>query len=122
MTNVRYQIYKLGDGKVINIKYSRQHKDYYWFGVHASLWDGCLRAGVTHMIFILGQYGYVTLPSAMVNDYLAQAGSSPKADGTVRHFHVLISKEPQVELFHHGKPERTSLKPYLSCFQGVYAG
>jgi hypothetical protein len=69
------------------------------------------------MIFILGQYGFVSLPLAILSDYLAQAGTSPKADGTVRHYHVLISKEPKVELFHHGKPERFSLKPYLSGFQ-----
>jgi hypothetical protein len=116
---VRYQIYKFQDGRIVNVKYSRPYKDYYWFGVHASLWDGCLKAGMTHMVFILGQYGYVTVPTAMLNDYLAQAGTSPKPDGTVRHYHILISKEPKVELFHYGKSARIPLKPYVSCFHGA---
>jgi hypothetical protein len=114
--NGRYQIHKVQNGKIINIKYSRLHKDYYWFGIHASLWDACLKAGATDMIFILGQHGFVTVPLSILKDYLAEAGTSPKADGTVRHYHLLISKEPKLELFHFGKPVRTSLKPYLSSF------
>jgi uncharacterized protein with ParB-like and HNH nuclease domain len=114
--NARHQINTLQDGRVVNIKYSRLHKSYYWFGVHASLWEACLKAGATHMVFILAQHGFVTLPVAIVNDYLKQAGTSPKADGTVRHYHVLISKEPMLELFHHGKPGRLPLTQYFSAF------
>jgi hypothetical protein len=118
----RFQIHKLQDGRIINIKYSRPHKDYFWFGVHASLWEGCLKAGMTHMIFILGQTGFVTLPTAILRDYLAEAGTSPKADGTVRHFHVLISKEPKLEMFHYGKPARIPLKLYLTAFHYPISG
>jgi hypothetical protein len=48
-----------------------------------------------------------------MKDYIVEAGISPKSDGTVRHYHVLISLET-LELFHHGKPDRIALKPYYT--------
>src|SRR5262249_10229315 len=44
---------RVGDGKVINIKYSKRHSDYYWFGLSASLWEDMAKAGATHAVFIL---------------------------------------------------------------------
>ena len=112
----RYQTHRLADGRIINVKYSRPHRDYYWFGIHASLWNDCLKSGVTHMVFILGQHGFVMVPAAVVKDYLAEAGVSPKADGTVRHYHLLISKEPKLDLFHYGKARRVPLESFLTPF------
>lgn len=112
----RYHTHKLKDGKIINIKYSRPHKSYYWFGVHASLWEDCLQAGVTHMVFILGQFGFASVPLAVMKDYIAEAGISPKSDGTPRHYHVLISREPKLEMFHYAKPVRYPLKQYTTTF------
>jgi hypothetical protein len=108
--------YKLADGKVVNIKYSKKHSDYYWFGFHASLEADMEAAGMTHVVFILVPDAFVTLPVQVLKQYLAGAGSSPKSDGTVRHYHILISSEGSPVLFHHGKPERISLKPYLTSF------
>ena len=104
--------YQVGDGKVLNIKYSKRHSDYYWFGFHASLWEDIAKAGVTHVVFILLSDGFVAVPVAIMKEYIAEAGFSPKSDGTVRHYHVLISIDTKPELFHHGKAGRISLKPY----------
>ena len=109
--------YKVGDGKLINIKYSKRHSDYYWFGFHASLEKEMEMAGMTHIIFILVPGSFVTLPIDMLKNYLAGAGSSPKTDGSVRHYHVLISTDPIPVFFHHGKPERIPTGPYLTAFE-----
>jgi hypothetical protein len=106
--------YKLGDGKLVNIKYSKKHSDYYWFGFHASLEAEMESAGMTHAVFILVPNAFVTLPIEVLKQYLAGAGSSPKTDGTVRHYHVLISADPIPVFFHHGRPERISTAPYLT--------
>jgi len=107
---------RLRHGKIINIKYSKRHSDYYWFGLHASLWEDMVRAEVTYVVFILASQGFVTIPISMVKEYIAEAGTSPKSDGTVRHYHVLISLEPRFEFFHHGKPARISLKAFHTTF------
>jgi uncharacterized protein with ParB-like and HNH nuclease domain len=110
-------IARVGDGKVINIKYSKRHSDYYWFGLHASLWEDMGKAGVTHVVFILLPHGFVTVPVKVMKEYVAEAGVSPKSDGTVRHYHVLISADAKPEFFHHGKGDRIPLKQYYTKFE-----
>jgi uncharacterized protein with ParB-like and HNH nuclease domain len=109
-------ITRVGDGKVINIKYSKRHSDYHWFGLHASLWEEMGKTGVTHVVFILVPHGFVSVPIAIVKEYLEEANVSPKSDGTIRHYHVLIAIEPKLEFFHHGKPGRIPLKQYYTKF------
>lgn len=109
-------ICRVGDGKVINVKYSKRHSDYYWFGMHASLWDDIGRLGVTHIVFILVPSGFLTVPVALMKDYIIEAGISPKSDGSVRHYHILIAPEPKIELFHHGKTNRIPVKEYYVAF------
>jgi uncharacterized protein with ParB-like and HNH nuclease domain len=109
---------RVGDGKVINIKYSKRHGDYYWFGLHGSLWEDMQKAKVTHVVFILLPEGFVTVPVSVMKEYVSEAGFSPKSDGTVRHYHVMISPEPKPELFHHGNPARIPLKQFYTKFEG----
>src|SRR5262249_44985691 len=103
-------IARTGEGKVINIQDSKRHRDDYWFGLHHSLWEDMGKATVTHMVFILRPHGYLTVPLSVVREYVAEANVSPKSDGSVRHYHVLISAEPKLEFFHHGKAGRIPLK------------
>jgi uncharacterized protein with ParB-like and HNH nuclease domain len=109
---------RMGNGQIINIKHSKRHSDYYWFGIHRSSWEDLTKANGTHIVFILRPDGYLTVPLDVVRQYLAEANFSPKSDGSVRHYHVLISPEPMLEFFHHGKPGRIPLKPYYTSFDG----
>ena len=101
---------------MLNIKYSKRHSDYYWYGLHASLVDDAGKAGVTHVVFIRVPDGFAAVPVDVMREYIAEAGFSPKSDGTVRHYHVLISTDVKPELFHHGKPTRIPLKQYYTKF------
>jgi uncharacterized protein with ParB-like and HNH nuclease domain len=112
-------IARVGDGKVINIKYSKRHSEYFWFGQHASLWEDMGKARATHVVFILMPDAFVTVPISVMREYIAEAGFSPKSDGTVRHYHVLISADAKPELFHHGKPGRIPLKQYFAKFDSL---
>ena len=109
-----FKVYRLPDGRIVNLKYSRCHSKYYWFGVHVSLLEGLKLVGGTHLVLVLGQSGFATLPMDIVAKYVAEAGSSPKPDGTVRHYHLLVSTASNPELFHHGKPTRYPLTQYLT--------
>jgi hypothetical protein len=84
--------------------------------LHASLWDEIGRTGVTHVVFILAPNGFLTVPVPVVKEYISEAGISPKSDGTVRHYHILIALEPGLEFFYHGKPNRIPLKHYYTKF------
>jgi len=110
-------IYRVADGKVINVKYSKRHSDYYWYVVHASVWEELAKAGGTHMVLIVGQQGFLTVPVAVVKEYMSEAQVSRKSDGTVRHYHMNVSAEPKLEFFHHGKPGRVPLRPYFTRFE-----
>ena len=108
--------YRTGGGQLLNVKYSKRHSEYYWFGVHASLWDEIARTGVTHLVLILVPDGFAAVPVPVMQQYIADAGFSPKTDGSVRHYHVLVSAHGPPELFHHGKPARIPLQQYYTKF------
>jgi uncharacterized protein with ParB-like and HNH nuclease domain len=112
-------ICRAGDGKVINIKYSKRHSDYFWYGLHGSLWEDMGKAKVTHVVFILVPDGFVAVPIPVMREYIAEAGFSPKSDGTVRHYHVLIAADAKPEFFHHGKAGRIPLKQYFVKFDSL---
>jgi len=65
------------------------------------------------MVLVLGTTGYATVPIDTMERYVAEAGTSPKADGSVRHYHVLVSTGSKPELFHHGKPSRYPIDTFI---------
>jgi uncharacterized protein with ParB-like and HNH nuclease domain len=115
----RFKHHRLKDGRLVNIKHSKKHghpKGYYWFGIHHSLWEDMNKAGVTHLVLILAGHGFLTVPLPVVREYVANARVSKTTGGTVRHYHVHISTEPDLEFFHHGRTERFPLKGYYQKF------
>ncbi len=110
----RFRIHRLPDARVVNVKYSRSHGKYYWFGLHASLWEELKRVKATHLVLVLGATGYASVPISFIDKYVADAGTSPKADGTIRHYHVLVTTGRNPELFHHGNPNRYSITSFFT--------
>ena len=99
------------------MKYSRPHHGrYHWFGLHASLWNELTALSATHMVLVMGKTGYAVVPMAVMGKYIADANTSPKDDGTIRHYHVLVTTGSKPTLFHHGKPARISLEPFFIPF------
>jgi hypothetical protein len=71
------------------------------------------------MVLVLGTTGYATVPMSGMREYVAEAGTSPKGDGTVRHYHVLVTTGVRPELFHHGKPTRIAIDTYYTSLSGA---
>jgi hypothetical protein len=114
--NGRFDIHRTGDGKIVNVKYSKRHTKYYWYGIHASLMVELSNCGATHIVFIANGVGYMAVPIDVIERYVAMARSSLSSDGTVRHYHLTISPEPEFDLFISGEPSRVSLRPYFKSF------
>jgi len=56
-------------------------------------------AELTHIAFIMGEIGVLKLPLNILEEYILQANTSPKPDGTIKHYHLFIRTKPKVELY-----------------------
>jgi hypothetical protein len=74
------------------------------------------KAGATDLVLILGGSGFLTLPLAVVGEYVANAKVSRTPGGTVRHYHVHVFGEPELILFHYGSQKKIPVKNYFSKF------
>jgi len=93
-TNRKMKFYK-SDSEVITTKlsktYNYQNKSSWWYGIKSIFWDVCLEENLTHMIFILGDKGFVKLPTNIVGKFIKNANTSNNPDGSVIHWHVKIA-------------------------------
>lgn len=55
--------------------------------------------GVTHVVFVMADPGFVKVPMPVIDEFLEHTNTSSNPDGTVRHYHCLISPGPEPELF-----------------------
>src|SRR5262249_8686264 len=100
-TSGRLKIYRLSDGRIVNIKKSKLHERSgdYWYGINPSSLDRMIQAGVTHIVFVMGDFGYATVPIGKVQEYLRTAGMTKNPDGTIRHYHLLITDDPELAMY-----------------------
>lgn len=114
----RLTIYQLADGRLINVKKSKYHErsDDYWYGINPSSMDRMQQGGVTHIVFVMGDYGFATVPIAKVQEYLQTAGVTKNADGSIRHYHVLISNEQNPAMYTSSDTPRVPLGEFFRAF------
>jgi hypothetical protein len=114
----RFTCYRLADGRTIHIKRSKFHErqNYYWYGISPNALQQAQELGVTHFVFVMGNSGFVVVPLSVVIDYCATTKSTKHQDGTIRHFHALISPEPDPELFWSVDAPRYDLQEYFHPF------
>ncbi len=70
--------------------------------------------GVTHVSFVLGRVGIATIPVAILEEYRTQTKTSFNPDGSIRHYHVLISNEEHPVLYWSSDTPRYPLE---ECYQ-----
>jgi hypothetical protein len=101
VANGRFRCYRLNDGRVIHIKRSKFHErqNYYWYGVNPSSLEQAKQSGVSHFVFVLADSGFVVVPIDTVVKYCGFTRATKNSDGTVRHYHVLMTPEPAPELY-----------------------
>jgi hypothetical protein len=114
-----FTCYKLADNRVIHIKRSKFHEKqkYYWYGVNPSTLSQAHELGVTHIVLVLGQWGFATVPLGTVEEFCTCAKASLNADGSVRHYHVLISPEPEPEMYWSNDVPRYDLSDFSQPFK-----
>jgi hypothetical protein len=68
---------------------------------------------------VVGSHGYLTVPLAVVRQYLSEARVSRTGSGVVRHYHVQVTSEPEFEAFNFaGSGQRIPLRQYYVPFIG----
>jgi hypothetical protein len=72
--------------------------------------------GTTHLVFVMGEAGFVTVPIEVVQQFCSRTGSTKHADGTIRHYHVVISPEPDPVMYWSNEVPRYQLADYWSPF------
>ncbi len=113
----RFKCYKLSDNSVIYIKRSKFHqsKNYYWYGISSASLGYIEQYAVTHLIFVMGSEGFAKVPINIVQDFIQNAKVSRNPDGTIRHYHCLISPSPDPELYWSEEVPRFSLAEYFEA-------
>jgi hypothetical protein len=112
------KIYQIQDGSMILVKRSKYHPrhDYYWYGITPTVVDYCRQHDVTHIVFVMGDEGLVRVPAETVWQFLQQTRTSQNPDGSIRHYHCLISPGPEPELYYSQEISRFDLKDYYQAF------
>ena len=116
LMNIRgWKAYSLTSGGIINVRRSRYYPrhDYYWYGISPSALEYCQEHDVDHVVFIMGTEGLVKVPLNTVEQFLEGTKTTDYSDGTVRHYHCLISASPKPELYYSEEVTRFSLKEYF---------
>ena len=117
-TNLRPLLYKLNDGKIVMVKYSKLYhrRNHYWYGIRPLALEELAEANATHVIFVMGQYGLATVPLTVLQTYCHDTRVSYNPDGSVRHYHILISNESVPYLFWSLETPKYSLQDHFNPF------
>jgi hypothetical protein len=100
VVNRRLNVYKLSDGRIAKVQYSKFHEQHqtYWFGISPRPYESAKELGCSILVFVLGEEGFVVVSTSDVDRYLESAYQSKNPDGTIRHFHMYISPAPDVTI------------------------
>lgn len=114
----RFRAFQLHDGRVIQVKRSKFHErnEYYWYGINPSTLEKSDELGTSHYVFVLGTWGFVTVPIETVREYCRSTKVSKNPDGSIRHYHVLISPEPEPVMYWSNDSPRFALADFAQSF------
>ena len=115
----RFKCYRLTDGSIIHVKKSKYHsrQNYYWYGIAPAVLGHFAEFGVTHVVFIMSDYGFVRVPIETVTEYVKHTKATRHSDGSVRHYHFLISHDAEPELYWSSEQPKYSLAEHFSPFE-----
>jgi hypothetical protein len=119
-TDSRLQLYQLNDGKRVIVKYSKLHngrRNVYWYGLKPDVVQDLRTAAVSHVVFVMGHFGLAVVPIELVEAYCERANVTNHADGTLRHYHVVISNELEPNMVPSQGNPRHALREYFKRFE-----
>lgn len=114
----RNNCFRLKDGKVIKVQYSKfyDRHNVYWYGINPNSLEKAIGFGCTDFVFIMGDEGFVMLPLSTLSKYTETAYTTENQDGTIRHYHVHITRPPDVVLKGYGNAPDMDIKEYFQTF------
>ncbi len=114
----KHKCYKLVDGRIVAIRYSRFHErnNVFWYGINPSSLEQLKGFGCSDFIFVLGDEGFAAVPVSIVDRYITHTAATKNADGSVRHYHVQISPPPDVVLKGLGDGDDISISKLFQVF------
>ena len=117
-THGRFKCYQLLNGNIVHIKRSKFYADsnYYWYGINASTLACLNEFRVTHIVFVMGEDGCAVVPLDTVTEFVKSTKASLNADGSVRHYHALISPPPEPTLYWSNETPRFTLSDWYITF------
>ena len=69
------------------------------------------------IVLIMDELGFVKIPIDLFNKFISTTKYSANPDGTVRHYHCLISNDDELNLFFSNEIPKYSLKEYFYPFE-----
>ena len=114
----RLRLYRFSDGKKAVIRYSKLYPrpNHFWYGLRPAVIEYLGEIDNSHVAFVMGRQAAAIVPLELVCEYCKGTKSSLNTDGTIRHYHVLISNEQDPHLFSSQETPRYSLLQYLVRF------
>jgi hypothetical protein len=114
----RCKAFLLNDGRVVQIRRSKFHpKDrYYWYGISPSAFVRATEFGTTHFVFVMGTAGFTTVPIQTVRQFCDTTNSTKHAHGSISHYHVVISPEPEPVMYWSNEVPKYDLSEYWCPF------
>jgi hypothetical protein len=114
----RFKAYELKDKSIICIKKSKYHQNnnYYWYGIGQVALRYSRAAEITHIVFIMGDEGFVKVPFSIVEKFIKNTKTSQNPDGSVRHYHLVISPGPNPRLYYSASIPSFDISEYYQAF------
>lgn len=118
LINSKLKCYRLSDGRVVKVQYSKLHERHqaFWYGINPSSYQAAKDIGCTHFIFVMGEDGFIDVPLATIDTYLAGAYVTKNMDATIRHYHIHISPPPDVVLKGYGNADDIDVSDVFSAW------
>ena len=118
-TSGRFKCYRLENNDVVYIKKSKYHEknNYYWYGVSPQNLENIEAYGIGYVVFVMGEFGFAKVPVDIVRQYLKITNTTKNDDGSIRHYHVIISHGPEPEMFWSNDRPKFSLSEYFQPFE-----
>ena len=65
----------------------------------------------------MAEFGFAKVPISIVLEFLKNTGVSKNSDGSIKHYHLLVSNKPEPELFYSSDRPKFSLAEYFQVFE-----
>jgi len=112
-------VYRLENDDVVYIKKSKYYErnDYYWYATTPQSLEYIEEYGITHMVFVMGDFGFCKVPIDIVLEYLKTTGVTKNQDGSVKHYHIIVSHGTEPILFYSSERPKFKLTDYFQPFE-----